>query len=1332
MSTTTREYRIRLSAQGKRELTQYLKSIGKDGEKELKRIDLASRGAGKGLQHINRSSRMAAGGLSVLFAQRPGIERIARTLGTTAIASGIVAIGTASIGAAKTFQASMNRVQGVMGATAAQMEQLEKKARLSGATTIFRASEAANAIEMLSKNGISYQQVMDGALDATLALAGGLGGELAPSADLITDLMLQFSMRASDLPRIVDLVTGAAINSKFGFDDLRLAIGQAGGVAGQFGIEVDEFLTALAATAAGFSSGQDAGTSFKTFLMRLTPQSKEAAGLIKDLGFEFFDTAGNIKSLTEIAGELQEGIKGLSEEARNDALRQIFGTDAIRTALLFANQGADGMRDLADAIGEVSAEDQAAVRLKGLEGALKELASAWEALQLTAADQGGLELAEDVVRRVTEAIRYLNENFEEVNEVIERVANALTVLLVARGMNFAIAKAAAMGAAYIDVATSLNTAGSAGATAATKITRVGVAARAISIALGGPLGLLTVAATLGALMIDLDSTEDHLEGAELAADKSADAFWRLHEATKNAADEQGRLGGNVSEATQKMLSQSRAELQTELSKFKDGRQKLIDDLMGNDGILGSKVGSSNELKKLYYEVTSAIRSDGTYSNRVLNDLEKAISASFNDSSKLSEIAPIVERLAGVGSEVSAVVHAFDSAGGDSSLSLPEAAENLINLAKAIGGFEEELGAIEGTEGFEFYRSVGKLRNALLEAYEASKELDTSQSSTAIKVATLTTAIGEHTLKIDALDDALKGVTDTYVDLYGEGDDVFDPVAESAKEAREEIERLGVSLEDQRKLYGQGMSFFDALVSKSHGGKFSGKDVSRAATKGLRELVRVVEGTNGDRGYNTTLDYGRWTNGPQNLTGKTLNEIIALQTQMLANPENRATHGDGLGSSALGAYQITRRTLRDLMKNSELGLTGEELFDEALQDRLFDELVRRRIERAGPGANVMQVVEELINEWEGLERVSKGTIAHAFQGTPIQSTDPEVKKANDEAREKRLKDQERERDLIDAIVSSGTERAAQLEFEATLIGKTSQEQTRLRFIYEKLLEAKRDGIDVDKQMEGSSETLRQAIERQAAAVAKLTHAEEERARKSNDYLSNMSEAKSEVESAFEKLRQSPRNIGEAFGDMADYISRKLWNLALDPVFDKIAAQIAGAFEVKGSGGGLGFVGSFFGSLFGKRDGGSLMDIPALAVGGMPDPTRADGRIGGYGSKTEDNILLWGSRDEFMMKAQAVDYYGLDFMDKLNSLSIPKRAEGGGFTSVPASSPAPSSGSAPFIGEMHLHATVAGDKEPEEQGERFAEGFVRRLPDMIDERIGIHIGSRGLIGKEFRKK
>ncbi|MEU0078572.1 hypothetical protein ABZY58_11800 [Micromonospora tulbaghiae] len=61
----------------------------------------------------------------------------------------------------------------------------------------------------------------------------------------------------------------------------------------------------------------------------------------------------------------------------------------------------------------------------------------------------------------------------------------------------------------------------------------------------------------------------------------------------------------------------------------------------------------------------------------------------------------------------------------------------------------------------------------------------------------------------------------------------------------------------------------------------------------------------------------------------------------------------------------------------------------------------------------------------------------------------------------------------------------------------------------------------------------------------------------------------------------------------------------------------------------------------------------------------GLLRGPGTGTSDDILLWGSNGEFMQRASAVDYYGVDFMNALNLKRIPKEAlpgfAGGGLIS-----------------------------------------------------------------------
>lgn len=53
----------------------------------------------------------------------------------------------------------------------------------------------------------------------------------------------------------------------------------------------------------------------------------------------------------------------------------------------------------------------------------------------------------------------------------------------------------------------------------------------------------------------------------------------------------------------------------------------------------------------------------------------------------------------------------------------------------------------------------------------------------------------------------------------------------------------------------------------------------------------------------------------------------------------------------------------------------------------------------------------------------------------------------------------------------------------------------------------------------------------------------------------------------------------------------------------------------------------------------------------------GHIRGAGTSTSDSILSWLSDNEFVQPASAVDYYGVDFMEKIRKRELPRFASGG---------------------------------------------------------------------------
>lgn len=327
----------------------------------------------------------------------------------------IVGFGALTVKTAGDFEAAMNRVGAATGSTGAQFQALEDLARDLGRTTTKSASESADMLEMLAKNGLSAEQILGGAAEAAIKLSEATGGDLSKSADVATNIMAQFGKEAKDLAPIVDQITGVTLQSQFGFDDYAQAIGQAGGVAGSLGVELTEFNAAIAATSDVFNSGSDAGTSFKTFLLRLVPQSEGAAAAMEKLGLEFFDASGKMKALPDIAEQLKVALAGLSDEARNDALNTIFGTDALRTAVALGNEGAAGINSMVEAINKKGiADEQAAARMKGFNGEMEKLAGAFDELKLAIADSGLLETITAFVTKLAEWMTELAKTNPEI------------------------------------------------------------------------------------------------------------------------------------------------------------------------------------------------------------------------------------------------------------------------------------------------------------------------------------------------------------------------------------------------------------------------------------------------------------------------------------------------------------------------------------------------------------------------------------------------------------------------------------------------------------------------------------------------------------------------------------------------------------------------------------------------------------------------------------------------------------------------------------------------------------------------------------------------------
>ncbi|SIT52645.1 conserved membrane hypothetical protein [Mesorhizobium prunaredense] len=395
----------RIELDGGKELKRELEEFGAAGRKAFKELQDAAaqtKGLSPGFFNSLKQAEAQIKSLAQSFNEAgKAIQNVGRTL-TTSLTLPIVGVGAGILKVSGDFQKAMNSFAVNAGVAGAALEDARAKAKELGVASVFSTTEAAEGMTELAKVGLDFQTIMGGAARAMVDLAAANDTGLASSASVVGDVINQFKLSASQLPAIVDQITGATIESKLSFDDYRLAIGQAGGAAGALGVQFEEFNAVIAATASSFASGSDAGTSFKTFLTRLVPQSAPAAAAMEKLGLRFFDASGRMKSMSEIAQLLQDKLGKLSQEDLNDSVSTIFGTDALRTAIALMRQGGKGIDDMMAKLKNTDSAEIAATRVKGFNGELGKLIEALNNLGIAIGDSGFLDFATNIVIQLTE------------------------------------------------------------------------------------------------------------------------------------------------------------------------------------------------------------------------------------------------------------------------------------------------------------------------------------------------------------------------------------------------------------------------------------------------------------------------------------------------------------------------------------------------------------------------------------------------------------------------------------------------------------------------------------------------------------------------------------------------------------------------------------------------------------------------------------------------------------------------------------------------------------------------------------------------------------------
>ncbi|MDE7425114.1 MAG: phage tail tape measure protein [Lachnospiraceae bacterium] len=356
----------RMSAES-RELARQIDELSRELQENRTRMEEAQDEADSldnTLNDVEESTQEATGGFTVM-------KGIVADLAASAIKKAVDGLKNLAGEAVKTganFSKAMSEVKAISGANGKDFEKLKNTAREYGATTVFSASESAEALKYMALAGWDAKKSSE-ALGGILDLAAASGMDLAKSSDLVTDYLSAFGMKAKDSAYFADLLAYAQGNSNTSAEQLGEAYKNCAANLSAAGQDVETTTSLLAAMANQGLKGAEGGTALAAMMRDLTKKMTqvkdktklaklEQDGFVSSTGnmndmlkrnvisvgktlIAVSDAKGKYRDMTDILKDVEKATKGMGSAEKAAALSSTFTSDSIKGLNLILKQGID-------------------------------------------------------------------------------------------------------------------------------------------------------------------------------------------------------------------------------------------------------------------------------------------------------------------------------------------------------------------------------------------------------------------------------------------------------------------------------------------------------------------------------------------------------------------------------------------------------------------------------------------------------------------------------------------------------------------------------------------------------------------------------------------------------------------------------------------------------------------------------------------------------------------------------------------------------------------------------------------------------------------------------
>lgn len=250
------------------------------------------------------------------------------------------------------------------------------------------------------------------------------------------DYLTAFGLEADQAGRMADVLSYAQANSNTTTEMLGEAFKNCAVNAHNAGMSLEETTAILSKFADAGLKGSEGGTALNAIIRDMTQKMKNGAIQIGDTSVKVQDANGNFRSMTDIIRDVDNATKGMGDAQKTAALMTTFTADSIKGMGILCNTGADSIDNFTKKLenSNGTAKKMSDMMNSDLTGALKQLSSAWEAVQLDIGNTTGpLSLIVGMLTKLLQAFLKLPGPIKQVIVTIALLAAAVGPILLVIG-----------------------------------------------------------------------------------------------------------------------------------------------------------------------------------------------------------------------------------------------------------------------------------------------------------------------------------------------------------------------------------------------------------------------------------------------------------------------------------------------------------------------------------------------------------------------------------------------------------------------------------------------------------------------------------------------------------------------------------------------------------------------------------------------------------------------------------------------------------------------------------------------------------------------------------